>query len=181
MSRLLLTALCTVSLLGAEPAHAQVSLTASGGASFPTGEFADNAGTGWMASLGFMKGIGQQGVGLGGLALYGRNPHPVYDGDQTILAGLVGELRWRLGDATKPGVFVLGDVGILYREYSSAQNPAAKDADTGNGLGAGVGFEIPRGRATWYVVARYMSASIENAPVAFAPIMVGVSIPMGSK
>lgn len=117
-------ALCIAAL----PASGQ--FYASAAASIPMGEFADQAGTGWMVSAGYhplASPSGRTKLWLAGA--YGR--HPVAAGDEThrLVAGFVTITR-ALG-TSRPTPFVLGSLGYL-------------DAD-GGGVMFGGGGGLARG------------------------------------
>lgn len=181
MLRRQLTAMAVVSLLCAIPAQAQLALTVAGGASVPMGDFGDYASTGWIGSIGLMTDVGQKGLGIGALWFYGDNSTSDIEGDKTSLTGFLGNLRFRFGDATRPGVFVLGSAGYLDRKYKSELVSALEGSDNGFLYGGGVGIDLPRGRMTWYMQASWLSADIGDSSLQFSPITVGVAIGLGGR
>jgi hypothetical protein len=162
-------------------AQAQVNLTLAGGATFPTGDYGKYANTGYIASAGLLFKVGTNGLSLGGQGFYGANSHSDFDGDKTTLSGVLGTVTYRLGDATKPGVFLTGNIGLLSHKYSSDKFPSEEGSSSGLAFGGGAGVAIPRGSMNFYVVARYLTASIDNETTSFIPVQAGVTIPLGSK
>jgi hypothetical protein len=179
MLRRQLTAMAVIVSLCAVPAQAQLALTISGGATVPLGDYDKYASTGWIGTVGLMKPVGEKGLGLGAHLFYGENPHSDIDGDKTALSGVLATVRWRFGDAKKPNVFVIGNVGYMDHSYKSEKFPNLEGSDDGLAYGAGAGIELPKGRMKWYLLARYLTADIENATTSLAPVTVGVSFPLG--
>ncbi|MBL0171234.1 MAG: hypothetical protein IPP90_10970 [Gemmatimonadaceae bacterium] len=97
------------------------------------------------------------------------------------MLGLLGTVSYRLGDATKPGVSLIGNIGMLQHKYSSDKFPSYDDSQSGLAYGGGAAFSIPRGNMNLYAVVRYLMANIDDETTAFVPIQVGVTIPLGSK
>ena len=179
MLRRQLTAMAVMVSLCAVPAQAQLMLNVSGGATVPLGDYDDLTSTGWIGTLGMSGAVGGKGISLGGHLYYGQNPVSKLDGDKIALSGILGSLRWRVGDAAKPGVFLVGNVGYMKEQYSSESFPNLESSDDGVAYGAGVGLELPRGRVKWWLLARYLTASIGDGNIDLAPITLGVSFPLG--
>lgn len=183
MSRLKFNALALAIALVAIGARtdAQVTINVGAGGNFPMGNYGEYANTGYVLSAGFLTPVGPKGVALGAQGLFAMNTHSTYDDDKTKLLGALATARYRFGDAATPGVFVVGNVGILRHQYSSDLFPSAESVGTGVAFGGGAGIDIPRGWATFYAVARYLTASIDSATIAFVPVQVGVSVPLNRK
>ena len=198
MLRRQIAAMAAVLSLCAVPVQAQLAITVSGGATVPLGGFDTGSNsfwtgtsTGWMGTLGLMQDVGGKGLGLGGDLYYGENPWAEFDGAKSKLGGALATARWRFGDAAKPNVFVVGNLGYMKHTRRSPShvcaNPCPADlvesSDDGLAYGAGAGIEIPRGRMTWYLLARYLAADISDAATGIAaptvaPITIGVSFPL---
>ncbi len=139
-----------------------------------------------------MQNVGGKGLGLGGDLYYGENPWAELDGAKSKLAGALATARWRFGDAAKPNVFVEGNLGYMKHTIRSPSsicvaNSCAinlvESSEDGLAYGAGAGIELPRGRMTWYLLARYLAADISDAHTALAapalaPLTIGVSFPL---
>lgn len=177
--------MAVVAVLGAvlfsSTVSAQASLTFAGGATMPMGDYGDYAKTGYMATAGVMVKTSKPRLSLGGHLLYGGNSHSDFEGDKTTLTGLLGTANYRLADASKPGLFLLANVGFLRHTYSSDKFPSEEGTSSGVAFGGGAGFSIPRGAMSLYATIRYLTASIDGESTAFVPIMAGVSVPLGSK
>lgn len=113
--------------------------------------------------------------------MYGSNSHSDYDGDKTNLTGVVATALYRFGDPTRPGLYVFGNLGMLRHAYSSEMFPDEEGSESGVAFGAGAGVSIPRGRLSLHAQAGFLTASMDGSSTAFIPIMVGVSIPLGSR
>lgn len=181
MLRRQLTAMAVVVSLCAAPAQAQLSLTVSGGATIPLGDYDDYSSTGWIGTLGLIGPVGGKGLGLGGHIYYGQNPVSDLDEIKTTLSGLLGTVRWRFGDASKAGVFLDGNIGYMKAKVSSGYGLNSEASNDGVAYGAGVGIELPKGRMKWYLLAHYLSASIGDGNIDLAPITLGVSFPLTGK
>ncbi|MEQ1692420.1 MAG: hypothetical protein ABMA00_14100 [Gemmatimonas sp.] len=180
LRRGLATLVAIVALGGSsQVAVAQAALTVSAGASLPMGDYGKYANTGYLATVGLLFKVGEKGLSVGGQGLFGANSHSDYDGDKTTLMGALGSVVYRLGDATKPGVSLIGNVGMLQHKYSSDQFPNEEGSSSGVAYGGGAAFTVPRGRMSVYLAIRYLMASIENETTAFVPIQAGVTIPLG--
>jgi hypothetical protein len=165
----------------AQVASGQASLLVSGGASIPMGDYADYAKTGYVAAVGLMFKVGEKGLSVGAQGLFGGNSHSDYDGDKTTLLGALGTVAYRLGDPAKPGISLVGNLGMLQHKYSSDQFPGEEGSSSGLAYGGGAAFMVPRGNMSLYAAVRYLMASIDDETTAFVPITVGVVIPLGSK
>lgn len=182
MFRRQLTVMAVVVALSAAPLQAQLAVTMTGGATVPLGNFDKYASTGWIGTIGLMGSVGDKGLGVGGQLYYGNNPHSSeIDGDKSAISGVLGTLRWRIGDKSKPGVFLVGNLGYLKQVISSEKFPSIEGSEDGLAYGAGAGLDLPRGRVTWFLVARYLNADFDDASTSLAPITLGVSIPLATK
>ena len=170
-----------VAIGGAREVSGQASLLVSGGASLPMGDYADYAKTGYVAAVGLMFKVGEKGLSVGAQGLYGGNSHSDYDGDKTTLLGALGTVAYRLGDPAKPGVSLVGNIGMLQHKYSSDQFPDEEGSSSGVAFGGGAAFMVPRGNMNLYAAVRYLTASIDGYSTSFVPITAGVTIPLGSK
>ena len=179
MLRRQLTAMAVVVTFCAVPAQAQLMLNVSGGATIPLGDYDKYSSTGWIGTLGLNKSVGSKGLSLGGHLYYGDNPYADLDEGKTTLSGILGSLRWRFGDGAKPGVFLVGNVGYMKAKFSSGDAPNLETSEDGVAYGAGAGIEVPKGSMRWWLLARYLSASVGEANIDLAPLTLGVSFPLG--
>lgn len=120
-------------------------------------------------------------MSVGAVGLFGSNSHSDFDGDKTSLLGVLGSVAYRFGDPEKTSAFVIGNVGMLRHSYKSDMFPTEEGSSSGIAFGGGAGIAIPRGAMNVYVMARFLTASIEDATTAFIPIQAGVSFPLGKK
>jgi hypothetical protein len=175
--------LIALAVLGttAHAANGQPILSISAGATVPLGDYGKYAKTGWMGSAGVLVPLSTSALRVGGHLLYGGNSHSDVDGDKTTLLGVLGSVVYRLGDVTKPGLYLMGNVGMLQHKYASDLFPAAEGSSSGVAFGGGAGFSIPMGRLNVHGSAGFLTASIDGESTAFVPIQAGVSIPLGTR
>lgn len=174
-------ALCVAMVSVSSRTDAQARITVAAGASIPTGDYGEYAKTGYIGTAGVMFNVGEKGLSVGGVGVFGSNSHSDIDGDKTNLIGVLGSVSYRLGDAEKTGVFVLGNVGFLQHSYKSDMFPSEEGSSSGVAFGGGAGVHMPMGTKSLYVMARFITASIENETTSFIPVQVGVSFPIGGK
>ena len=183
MKRTALTFFALTAVLGsvANTSQAQSLVTVAAGATIPTGDYGKYANTGWTATAGVLFPVGRPGLMAGGHALFGSNSHSDLDGDKTNLLGVLGTVAYRFGDPTRPGVFVLGNVGMLRHSYSSDNFPDDEGSESGVAFGGAAGFSIPRDNMILHVSAGLLTASIEGSSTSFIPLQLGISIPFGQR
>jgi len=145
-----------------------------GGLTVPVGEYGDYAKTGWMAAAGVGVPVGTQGLAVGGEVLYGQNSHSDIDGDKTGLTGFFGWVDYRIGDESKPGVYLLGQAGVLNHQDKPAGTSYEGGSEWKFAVGGGAGVDIPAGSVNVFVEARFLTRSGTN----FIPILAGVTIPI---
>ncbi len=173
-----LVAGAVVGSLAVSMAHAQANIYIGGGPSIPVGEFGDYAKTGWLATAGFSVPVGGKGLSVGGEVMYGSNKHSDFAGDKTNLPGAFGFLMYRVGDQSKPGIYLFGQAGILNHQYKTSGSPGySGESDWKFAAGGGAGVDIPAGGVNVFVEGRFITRS----GTSFIPIQAGISIPVGSK
>lgn len=162
-------------------AHAQRPFVyLGGGVTIPVSVYKneDGAKTGWMGVAGVGVPIGDNGLTLGGEAMYGSNSHEAPpEGDKTNLYGASGWATYRFGDTEKPGIYLLGSIGMLKHDYRSETFPDEQGGNFELAWSGGAGVDIPvgTGGTTFWVEARYMS----RGDTRFVPIFAGVSVALG--
>jgi len=178
---LILAALALVAL----PAHAQ-NIYVGVGPTFPNGDYADYAKTGFM----LMGGAGFEvanNVDIWGEFFWGQNSHEDDQGGGKtnpygVLAG--GLLGFGAEDAAVDP-YVFGGLGWLIHKYTPADGSQDSDSSDG-GLafagGAGLGFAL--GGLDAFAEGRYMYANIEydggvKSATAFIALVLGVSFNVG--
>ncbi|MEZ4587315.1 MAG: hypothetical protein R2909_13035 [Gemmatimonadales bacterium] len=145
-----------------------------GGLTVPVGEYGDYAKTGWMGAAGIGVPVGDKGLSVGGEVLYGQNSHSDIDGDKTGLTAFMGYLEYRIGDDSKPGVYLLGEAGVMNHKYKPAGMSYEGGSDWKLAVGGGAGVDIPAGSVSVFVEARFLTRSGTN----FIPVLAGVAIPL---
>lgn len=122
--------------------------------------------------------MGDKGLSVGGEVMYGSNKHSDVAGDKTNLPGAFGFLMYRVGDQSKPGLYLFGQAGILNHQYKTSGSPGySGESDWKFAAGGGAGVDIPAGGVSLFVEGRFITRSGTN----FIPFQAGVSIPVGSK
>lgn len=183
MKRLL--CLTLVALFGtAIPAVAQ-SIYVGVGPTFPTGDFGEYAGTGFMLAGGVEFEVASQ-LSIYGEGFWGQNDHDT-DGDKTNPSGFMGGLLYGFGGDDAPLTpYVFGGVGLMTHAYSSDTFEDSSDSAFGFQGGAGVGFDL--GGLDAFAEGRYMSASFDfevspgetaSETTAFVGIVLGLSFDVG--
>jgi hypothetical protein len=185
--RLLLAGFVAGVLAFPNTAQAQAAAFVGVGPTVPIGDFnKDKSPSGEKGSVG-----GQVSVGLGygiqsvpglfvfGEGFFGINNHPQKFREthttKTYPYGAFGGLGYRIGDPARPGFYVLGYGGLLANHVRSTQfEPITK---TQAAYGAGVGWEVPAGRVSWYIEARYTG----SRDLSFFPVLTGVTIPFSQR
>jgi opacity protein-like surface antigen len=137
-------------------AKAQTKLYAGGGASFPTGEFAEYSDTGWQVAGGVLFPLSDSGLALGVEAFYGSNGRK---SDTTGITfdspfGLVAILRYGLATSGSVEPYVSGGAGLHYMGTSGGDGTV--EMEFGYQFGAGVGFDLAA-RTAVFVEGRYIS------------------------
>lgn len=179
------TAALVLFMVGAFPAlgEAQIGVFFGGGLTVPVGDYGDYAKTGWVASGGLHKYVGDQGLGLFGQGFYGSNghdPHFVDPDEKTNIYGGYAGATYRLGDPEAPGVFLIGKVGALVHDFDTGgASPGEEGSDTNFSGGAGAGFVYPGERISPWVTAEFIYTSGDDGGTNFIPISVGFTIRAG--
>ena len=149
-----------------------------GGATIPTSDYSDYANTGFLLTAGVGTSVGDGGLGVAVEALYGQNNHET-DGDKTTPWGFMGQVAYNLaGPGAESGIYVLGQLGVLWHKFSSATLP--EGSESGFAYGGAVGYGFPLGGADGFVEGKFIQASISDENTRFLGILAGVSIPFGS-
>lgn len=178
--------LATVAVLGtlaiaatSNPLSAQ-GVWLGGGATFPTSDYGDFANTGFLFTAGVGTGVGDGGLGVGVEGFYGQNSHET-DGNKTTPLGFMGQVAYSLsGPDADSGIYVLGQLGVLWHKYSSETVPALDGSESGFAYGGALGYEFPLGGVDGWVEGKFMQASISDENTQFFGILAGISIPFGS-
>lgn len=175
--------LAVIGLVSPSAASAQ-SVFIGGGATIPTGNFADfdgdgpsseGAKTGWQASAGATFAVGASGLSLGARGFYGRNSHDT-EGDRTDLYGGTALGLFSFGGTTL-APFIFGEVGFLTHAFKS--DTSENVSDSGLALGGGAGVNIPVGSINLFLVGGYMQGTGDVKDTKAFGISGGVTIPFG--
>ena len=158
------------------------------GASIPTGDFkdfgdGDGANTGWMAEAGFGFPLNESGLIAFVEGLYGSNGHD-YEGDKTNLLAGFGGIEFNFAEEGMAGPFVFAQVGFLKHSYKSDDFSDYEDSSSGLAFGGGVGYSIPLGSMSGWVLGRYIQGQLSDdetgeGNTTLLGLMAGVSIPVG--
>ena len=160
MIRRVVASAFTLLLLAAVPVAAQspVGVFGGGGVLLPALDYADYHDTGWAASGGIWKAVGEKGLGLLGEGFYGSNNHNHEsvgeDGEKQTLYGIFGGATYRIGDPESKGFFLMGKAGLLVRNSDHVLG----DKDNKFAGGAGVGFILPKETASTWILAQFIGA-----------------------
>jgi hypothetical protein len=129
---------------------AQAMIHVAGGASFPSGDYADFADPGWLGHAGVALPVGDTGLAVGAAGYYGRNSHALA-GDETSLYGGLGVLSYAFGSPDAVSPFVVVMAGSMVHSYGSDSFPGLEESDTGFALGGGAGVAFPLGAVAGFV------------------------------
>lgn len=161
-------------LISAVPASAQ-SIYFGVGPTFPVSDYGDVAKTGFMIAGGATYEVAPQ------LSIYGEGFWGQNGGDTDVVnidynpSGLMGGLLYGFsGDDEAPvAPYVFGGAGLLTLANGDAQSGFGFQGGAGLGFGLG-GFDA-------FAEGRFTSGSINDATVAFAALVLGLSLNFGSQ
>ena len=140
----------------AVPAQAQTTLYIGAGGSFPTGDFADYAETGWMGVGGVVFGMGDSGFGVGGEIFYGQNNHSVEGVDlnsKTTPYGIMAIADYSFGSPDGLQPYLFGGLGLMVHKFSGDGFESESESQFGYQFGAGLAFNFGL-----FIEGRYMGA-----------------------
>jgi hypothetical protein len=165
-------------------AQGQIGFVLGAGATFPMGDYGDFAKTGWMVNGGVWAPVGEaRALGVLGEVFYGSNSHDedVVPGKTNLYGGYAGA-TYRLGDPTRPGVFLVGKVGALAHNWDLGDGdttlPEGEEETTWDfSYGGGVGLSIPRGAWVPWILVQYIGAGDTQ----FIPVSVGFTYVPGGR
>jgi hypothetical protein len=180
MKRYFGTALAIASLaLSAQGASAQATGFFSAGATFPSGDYADFAKTGWLAQGGVGFPVGTAGLMVGLSGFYGMNSHESPpDGDKTALYGGGGYVLYNIGEAGSAQPYVFA--GPVYMVHSYKSDTFPEDSNSGLAVQGGAGVNIPVGSLTGYLEGMYSTALSDDIDgTDFFAVSAGINIPLG--
>lgn len=166
------------------PARAQY-IFFGGGPTFPSGDFKnlDNAGTGYMISLGFGADIGKKGLFIEAELGRGTNNHEGTGqaAEKTNVFSAFGALGWSFGAAEKKvRPYLLAGAGIVAHQFRTDAGPPASDAEgTESKFGAtgagGISIRLQEKMSFW-VEGRYIGSSGTNHIAA----LIGLTLNFGN-
>jgi hypothetical protein len=116
---------------------------------------------------------------IGAEGFYGQNSHSDVEGDKTSPYGVMGMLQYDFaGPEAESSPYVLGEVGILWRKFSSDRFEGS--TDSGLGFGGAAGYYFPLGSVGGWLEGRVMHARIDDENTTFVGmITTRISIPLG--
>ncbi len=182
MKRSLTVGLLSAALmLWAPGVTAQVMIGAGGSVTFPTGDFADFANTGWLAGAGISFGVGGDvPVSVGASGYFGSNNHePPPDGDKTNVYGAVAGVSYAFGDPEAVSPFIGAFVGFLTHSFKSDSQPQLEVSDSGLALGGQAGIGFPLGGVAGFVQGFYLTGTGDVDGTDLFGIMAGIQVPLG--
>jgi hypothetical protein len=148
-------------LAGSVPGAAQgIAFVAGGGLTFPTGNLAAYAQTGWMAMGAVVFAVPVLPLQIRLEGLYGQNAHDGPASDKTVLYGSVASAIVRLGIPRSPlEPYVMATVGAMDHHYAPGDsgNPSSDEWKGVVGGGAGLGFHLLA--VTLFAEGRYLLRS----------------------
>ncbi|MCK5484346.1 MAG: porin family protein [Gemmatimonadetes bacterium] len=161
------------------PSSAQTTLYISGGATFPTGAYAEFANTGWMAAGGVLFGVGSSGLGIGADLVYGQNNHEdlLLESAKTTVYSAMAIVDYAFGSPGKIRPFVFGGAGIAGHRFSADGVESDTDSDFAYQLGAGVDFPIG-GTTSLYAEGRYIGSG-NNVDTQVLAALLGFAFTLG--
>ncbi len=163
---------------------AQIGLFLGAGGTFPTGDYGEYAGMGWMLEGGASHPINDAGLSVFGEGLFGSNGDDGdlgIDGDKTNLLGAFGGVEFNLSPKTDAGLFIFAEVGMLKRTVTFEQNPQDDYSESALSFGGGAGYNFPIGGLNGWVLGRYLHGQFDSqdGKIALFGVSVGVSYPIG--
>lgn len=163
---------------------AQVGAFLGAGGTFPTGDFGEYAGMGWMLEGGVSYPINEAGLSLFGEGLFGSNGDSGdlgIEGDKTNLLGAFGGVELNLAPEADAGLFIFAEVGMLKRDVNFKRTPQHDYSESAFSFGGGAGYKFPIGGLNGWVLGRYLQGQFdsEDGKIAFFGVSAGVSLPLG--
>jgi len=140
-------------MLGAQAAHAQISLGLGGGVVVPTGDLSDGNSTGWSGTAQLRVKPPVSPVGFQVDAFYTRFGLEGIDGHSRMIGG-TADAMFAFPSASVARPYLLGGVG-LYNGKTTIDGLGSSDAETKFGLNAGAGFDFGLGKANLFAEARF--------------------------
>jgi opacity protein-like surface antigen len=165
-------------LLGAaaaSPAAGQtpIVLFAGAGPSFPMGDFADGADTGWMLGGGVLAIIGTQGLWVGAEGMYGKNGTSVDDVSVSHVGG-GGMVGFTMNRGARISPYVFGGAGVLSSKLEADGAESESESEFAWSVGGGLTLTMSP-RASLFAGARYMDAG----DLTMVPVTLGILYYMG--
>lgn len=166
------------------------TLYAGFGATFPTGDFGDFAGTGWMGIAGILfNDIGTEGLSLGVEGLYGENSHDSddlggslgYDA-KTNPYGIMGIVDYTFATGGKLMPYIFGGAGWLAHKYSEDVDGASfSETDSGFGFqfGGGVAYPVSQ-KVSIFGEGRYVVGTGDVDGTTFWGLFGGLAFGLGN-
>ncbi len=161
-------------------ASAQAVFLGAGG-TYPISDYGEYADPGWMFEAGVSFPINEEGLYIFGEGLFGSNKHSDHEGDKTNLLGAFGGIEYDFSAEGEAGIFVFGEVGLLRHDYKSDEFPEYEGADNALAFGGGIGYGIPIGGMSGWVLGRFLQGQFdgEDGNTTFIGASAGLSIPLG--
>jgi hypothetical protein len=151
----------------ASAAEAQVQVGIGAGPSFPIGDYADHASTGFNVQGGVRVGIPLFPVAARADALY--NQWAGEDGNDNVLGGALA------AELALPGVvftpYFLAGAGVYRVSIAHGDH---RDEETKAGFNAGLGARFGLGGLGVFAEARLHATSVDGESVQFIPVTFGV-------
>jgi hypothetical protein len=181
MKRAVTAVLVTSLWVLAAPANAsaQAMIGVGGGVTFPTGDYADYANTGWLAAAGVAFPVGDVPVSISAHGFYGSNNHEAPDGDKTNLYGALAGVSYAFGDPEGVSPFVGGLAGFMHHSYKSESQPSLEGSESGLAGGAFAGVGFPLGGIGGFVEAYWLTGFGDIDSTQLFGAMAGVQFPLG--
>jgi hypothetical protein len=133
-------------------------------------DHADDHDTGFPGGAGIWAPVGEGGLALFGEGFFGRTSYSPEgaDGETKNLIGGFGGATYRIGDPESNGLFLVGKVGVLARDSDLEEGKK----ETMLAGGGGIGFIIPKEKASPWILAQFIGAKCTK----FIVISLGVTI-----
>lgn len=147
------------------------------GPTFPIGDFADYAKTGWFTEAGFTYPVGENGLWVGVAGSYGQNKHDEVDGvsDRTDLIGAMGLVGYDIPTEGNINPYVWGGGGLLVHRYVPETGDSESDSNFGYQVGAGISVGGADSNVHPFLEGRFEGSKDSK----FVAAEVGVSIGVG--
>ncbi len=166
-----------ITTMAAAPLAGQQSWWISPAATFPTGDFGDDADTGWNVATGLNFAVGEGGFWVGPAVSYGSNNASEGD-DSASQLSFIANAGISTNEPGERGLFFFGNTG--YSSFNIDSDTSDPDTDWGPFIGGGAGVSIPAGESNnFFFGGRYFHGLSDIDNVNYFAVFVGLGFAVG--